>query len=145
MNCGIRRQIGICPFGMFPAKVTERFSHSAQSMNLEYSSTATSETERASISGERQSIASYWQEQYRNEPYYNRQFDFRDYLPAYLLGSENYRPESSFEAAEDQLSHLWTEARGHSRLRWSQARNAARAGWYKTKRTRKAYAPIWST
>ncbi len=89
------------------------------------------------------SIAIYWQEQYRNEPYYNREFTFTDYLPAYLLGSKNYNPELSFESAENHLSRQWTEAKGRSRLRWSQARNAARAGWYHIKRAKKAYGPIW--
>ncbi len=90
------------------------------------------------------SIAIYWQEQYRNEPYYNHEFTFTDYLPAYLLGSEHYSSETSFETAEDQLCGYWTEARGRSRLRWSQARNAVRAGWYHIKRARKAYGPMWA-
>ncbi len=90
------------------------------------------------------SIAIYWQEQYRNEPYYNHEFTFTDYLPAYLLGSEHYNSETSFETAEDQLCKHWADARGRSRLRWSQARNAVRAGWYHIKRARKAYGTIWA-
>ncbi len=91
------------------------------------------------------SIASYWQEQYRNEPYYSSDFTFSDYLPAYMLGTENYNSSIPFESVEDQLSQRWFESKGKSRLRWTQARNAVRAGWYHIKRVRKDYGPTGAT
>ncbi|MEO5714928.1 MAG: hypothetical protein ABIT37_15725 [Luteolibacter sp.] len=83
----------------------------------------------------------YWREQYRNEPYYDSRFKFSDYLPAYILGSENYDPESCFDAAENGLALQWANSKGPSRLAWEQARDATRAGWYHLQRKKIADSP----
>ncbi len=77
----------------------------------------------------RRSTTDYWREQYRNEPYYDVNFTFADYLPAYLLGTECCLLASSFDTAEGELCRRWPSIKGPSRLEWTQARSAVRAGW----------------
>jgi|GEM_PF-4171910 len=75
----------------------------------------------------------YWREQYRNEPYFDRIYCYADYLPAYRLGCESYTHGISFDSAEFQMEVRWNAVRGNSRLNWNQARAAARAGWFRVK------------
>lgn len=71
----------------------------------------------------------YWQKQYRHEPYYESEYAFDDYGPAYRLGWQRYSPHQSFESAEKLMSEEWAQGRGSSKLEWHQARDAAKAGW----------------
>lgn len=71
----------------------------------------------------------YWQKQYRHEPYYESEYAFDDYGPAYRLGWQLYSPHQSFESVEKIMSDEWAEGRGSSNLEWHQAREAAKAGW----------------
>ncbi|GAA5122020.1 hypothetical protein JIN84_01485 [Luteolibacter yonseiensis] len=71
----------------------------------------------------------YWQKQYRHEPYYESEYAYDDYGPAYRLGWQLYSPHQSFEAAEKVMSDEWAQGRGSSKLEWNQARHAAKAGW----------------
>lgn len=71
----------------------------------------------------------YWENRFRHEPYHDPRYSFTDYDPAYQMALRHYRPQSSFEAAEKDMSDEWAEGRGSSGLEWDQARHAAKAGW----------------
>jgi hypothetical protein len=71
----------------------------------------------------------YWQRRYRDEPYYESEYAFDDYGPAYKMGWQLYSPKVSFEAAEKAMSDQWAEERNSSRLDWTKARKAAAASW----------------
>jgi len=71
----------------------------------------------------------YWQKQYRHEPYYESEYAFDDYGPAYRLGWQRYSPHESFESVEKAMSDEWAQGRGSSKLEWHHARDAAKAGW----------------
>jgi hypothetical protein len=73
----------------------------------------------------------YWREHFAAEPYYDGNFGFEDYLPAWRTGWEGrakYAPRS-FEAAERDLQADFHWNRGQSRLRWEEARQAVHAAW----------------
>lgn len=75
----------------------------------------------------------YWQRRYRDEPYYESEYTFDDYGPAYKMGWQLYSPEVSFEAAEKSIADQWARERNSSRLEWPKARDAAAAGWTKAR------------
>ncbi len=73
----------------------------------------------------------YWRSAYGKEPYYNSQYTYDDYAPAYragFMGRNEYR-DLSWDKAEPRLASDWQKARGASRLNWDQARDASRAAW----------------
>ena len=71
----------------------------------------------------------YWEVHHVDEPYYESDYAFEDYGPAYRLGWQHYSPDSSFEAEEEAMADEWAQGRGSSRLEWEKARDAAKAGW----------------
>lgn len=75
--------------------------------------------------------ATYWQQQYQREPYYNQARNFGDYAPAYRIGSENRSRYAGmrFEDVEGDLRAEFETGRGDSRLVWDEAREAVRAAW----------------
>lgn len=77
----------------------------------------------------------YWQRRYRDEPYYQSEYAFDDYAPAYGLGWRMYAPDATFETAEHRMSADWERERGNSKLPWENARDAARASWDRVHRT----------
>lgn len=88
--------------------------------------------------------AAYWKEQYRNEPYFDSNYTFDDYEPAYRIGWENHLQEISFENAEGLMEANWESARGGSRLDWEKARAAAKAGYHRIGRPRFPETPGFS-
>jgi uncharacterized protein YcfJ len=73
----------------------------------------------------------YWRKAYTKEPYYDTEFGFDDYSPAYRLGGAagaRYG-DTPFETFEKDLGREYRDARGNSRLDWEQASPAARAAW----------------
>jgi len=73
----------------------------------------------------------YWRGAYNTEPYYNSEYGFDDYAPAYRLGGEardRYR-DSRFEDVERDLADEYRRTRGTSNLEWDDARDATRAAW----------------
>jgi len=81
----------------------------------------------------------YWQNQFRNESYYEAGREYEDYEPAYRIGVEGYEryrdtlPE--FDMAEGHLRSDYERAGerlGHkTRLGWEHAKDAARAAWHR--------------
>ena len=73
----------------------------------------------------------YWRGAYFNEPYYDTEYGFEDYLPAYRLGGAagaRYG-DTPFDVFEKDLAQEYRDTRGDSRLDWDQASPAARAAW----------------
>ena len=73
----------------------------------------------------------YWREHFGSEPYYDPNFSFEDYLPAWRVGWEGRARHVArkFEDVEKDLETEFHWNRGQSRLLWEQARDAVRAAW----------------
>ena len=73
----------------------------------------------------------YWREHYASEPYYDSNFAFEDYLPAWRVGWEGRGRHAGrkFDEIEQDLKAEFHWNRGESRLLWEQARDAARAAF----------------
>ncbi|HEX7261649.1 MAG TPA: glycine zipper domain-containing protein [Luteolibacter sp.] len=80
----------------------------------------------------------YWKKRYREEPYYENEYAFDDYGPAYRMGWQLFTPDMSFEAAEQIMSDEWEQGKGSSRLPWTHARNAAKASWERVEKATQA-------
>jgi hypothetical protein len=73
----------------------------------------------------------YWSGTYNREPYYESDYDFNDYGPAYRHGytSRASYPERKWNDVENDLGRKWDNVKGKSRLGWDKAKHAARAAW----------------
>lgn len=72
--------------------------------------------------------AEYWRENYPNRPYYDAEYDYEDYEPAYRLGWENVDATKSFADREEELEARWNRDYSQSEetaLDWKRARAAA--------------------
>lgn len=75
----------------------------------------------------------YWKNAHVREPYYDDQYAFEDYEPAYRVGYGTY-PEfvklgRTFDSAESELEQEYQKSKGDSRLNWDKAKHATRAAW----------------
>ena len=74
----------------------------------------------------------YWQDHYRNESYFDPNYDYDDYEPAYMLGyTARQRYRGTWDELQDQLQRDWENVKGISRMEWEQARHAVRAAYEK--------------
>ena len=73
----------------------------------------------------------YWRENYPTREYYDPEFDYEEYAPAYRYGWESRArfADRQFEDVESDLEQDWQAARGTSRLDWQRARFASRDAW----------------
>ena len=71
----------------------------------------------------------YWQEHFHEQPYYQSNYTYDDFKPAYRLGWHLYTPGGSFEDIENELNDHWKREKGSSKLPLELARDAARASW----------------
>lgn len=73
----------------------------------------------------------YWSVSYKNEPYYNSNYSFADYRPAYRTGFEGHGQHQglAFQDVESHLEQDYIRNRGDSRLNWEQARPATLSAW----------------
>ena len=80
----------------------------------------------------------YWRDAHQNEPYYDRDYTYDDYAPAYRTGYEGYTQHGvsgrNFDAAESDLQARYNQVRGNSRLGWEKAKAATRAAWDRVER-----------
>ena len=78
----------------------------------------------------------YWQENYKSEPFVNKDYAYNDYAPAYRTGYENRAKYAgqSFEEAEANLRSDYEATKGESRLAWNEAKDATRAAWHRVER-----------
>ena len=77
----------------------------------------------------------YWQNQFRNENYYEAGRQYEDYAPAYrtaIEGYDRYRDNHpSFDQAEPSLRADYERLEDSARLGWDKARRAAKAAWHR--------------
>lgn len=76
----------------------------------------------------------YWREAHTKEPYYERDYSYDDYAPAYRAGYESYAGGRDFNSAERDVQTRYGQLRGKSRLGWEKARAASRAAWDRVER-----------
>src|SRR3990167_10343300 len=79
---------------------------------------------------------SFWRKQYEREPYYEKDYGYDDYAPAYKVGWDGRVRQTgrSFDQAEPELRRSWEETKGKSRLAWGKAKDAAKAAWDRVER-----------
>lgn len=82
----------------------------------------------------------HWSSSYTREPYYDSDYSYDDYLPAYRTGTEGFDadPDKSFEEIEAQLQEDYIQNRGRSRLGWDKARAPMLAAWERRRQYCKA-------
>ena len=77
----------------------------------------------------------YWQNQFRNENYYEAGREYEDYEPAYrtaIEGYDRYRDNHpTFDRAEPSLRADYERLEDSARLGWDKARGAAQAAWHR--------------
>jgi hypothetical protein len=74
----------------------------------------------------------YWQRAFITEPYFNRDYTYDDYGPAYRLGYNNRGTYigNSWDEVEPALKTEWERTKGASRLTWEEAREAGQSAWH---------------
>lgn len=79
----------------------------------------------------------YYADNFNKTDYYNNQYSYDDYRPAYRYGTYARSQSGSGqwnEATESELERGWEKAKGTSRLAWADARNAVRDAWHGVER-----------
>ncbi len=80
----------------------------------------------------------YWRENYMSQPWYEKDYTYEDYDPAFRTGYTGYgryaRAGKRFEDVESDLSRDYERARGKSLLGWEKAKYAARSAWDRVER-----------
>jgi len=75
----------------------------------------------------------YWQRAFITEPYYDSNYSYDDYAPAYRAGIvDRLNNNRSWDVAESDMQTLWNRYKGASRLSWNEARQAMQAAWLRT-------------
>ena len=81
--------------------------------------------------GQTEQQASYWRDQFQNEPYVTKGQKFDEYAPAYRTGSEGRSQYAGqrFDDVEKDLKRDYETNRDDSTLGWDKAKQACRAAW----------------
>ena len=79
---------------------------------------------------------SYWRENYRNEPYANRNLNYDEYESAYRTGYTGYGKHAGkrWDDVEADLQQDWEQSKGRTSLAWSDAKPATQAAWQRVER-----------
>jgi phage tail tape-measure protein len=82
----------------------------------------------------------YWKENHAKREYYDKNFTYDDYGPAYRYGWESRTryAEREYTDVEPALERDWQTARTNSRLPWPKAKSAVRDAWQRAERRRAA-------
>ena len=79
----------------------------------------------------------FWESNYRGASYYEDDYDYTDYSPAYRTGYEGYGRYAAsgrdYKDVESDLERDYTSNRGSSRLGWDKAKTATRDAWDRLK------------
>ena len=79
----------------------------------------------------------HWQSAYRNTSYFENDYEYADYAPAYRVGYEGFSrygaEDRDYHDVEPNLQQEYTQARGGSRLEWEKAKAATRDAWERLK------------
>jgi len=82
--------------------------------------------------GQSKQPATYWREQYKNEPYYTQGEKFEQYEPAYRTGIEGRQQYAGqrFDEVESNLRNDYETNIGSSTMSWEpKGKQACRAAW----------------
>lgn len=82
---------------------------------------------------------SYWRENHTSRPYYEKDYDYNDYHPAYRTGYEGYGTYRdrgmTYNQAEPHLRQDYESKYGsNGRLGWEKAKHATRDAWDRVER-----------
>jgi hypothetical protein len=79
----------------------------------------------------------YWSSEYRNAPYYEEQYEYADYAPAYRVGYQGFGQYGlagqEYSDVEPHLQQQYLKDRGTSKLEWEKAKAATRHAWERLK------------
>ncbi len=79
----------------------------------------------------------YWENNYRSKSYYESDYEYGDYAPAYRTGYEGFGRHAAsgkdYSDVEYDLERDYTQNRGNSRLAWDKAKVATRDAWDRLK------------
>ncbi len=74
----------------------------------------------------------YWRDNYQSRDYYNAQYGYEVYEPAYRMGWEKFDQNYRFEDRENDLRKYWESNHANTGLDWNNARRATRDAWERT-------------
>jgi hypothetical protein len=83
-------------------------------------------------------IDGYYQNYYRDADYYDADYSYDDYRPAYRYGTYARLHNSEREwddRLEDKLQNDWSKFKSNSRLSWEKAKHATKDAWHRVERT----------
>ena len=79
----------------------------------------------------------HWRSNYRSTSYFENDYEYADYAPAYRVGYEGFGRYGAegrdYHAAEPDLQRDYSQGRGSSRLEWEKAKSATRDAWERLK------------
>ena len=79
----------------------------------------------------------YWENNYRSASYYEGDYGYDDYSPAYRAGYEGFSRHAAagkdYTDVESDLERDYNQNRGSSRLEWDKAKSATRDAWDRLK------------
>ena len=78
----------------------------------------------------------YWRDSHESRPYYEEDYTYADYGPAYRAGWEartRYH-DRDWDDVESEVGSTWDKSKGRSRLEWQRAKVAARDAWHRVER-----------
>ena len=79
----------------------------------------------------------FWESNYRDASYHEKDYDYTDYAPAYRTGYEGFGRHSAsgrdYKDVEGDLERDYAQNRGSSRLEWDKAKSATRDAWDRSK------------
>jgi hypothetical protein len=77
----------------------------------------------------------YWQQNYSAQPYYEKDYTYEDYKPAYQTGYEAYsRYHTSgrtYDEIEPELQRDYERSYGNGKLGWQKAKQAVKDAWHR--------------
>lgn len=86
--------------------------------------------------------AEYWQTEYTKRPYFDGNYTYEDYAPAYAYGDSvrmQYADRRWDDSLEADVRQGWEATKAKSRLTWEQAKDAVRDAFDRTDRTYRTY------
>ena len=78
----------------------------------------------------------YWRNEHKNRPYYEQNYTYDEYAPAYRYGWESRSKYQGrkFDEVESDLGRDWDRQKGSSSLGWEKAKHATRDAWHRVER-----------
>ena len=86
--------------------------------------------------------AEYWQNEYTKRPYFDSNYTYDDYGPAYTYGDSvraQYADRRWDDSLETDVRQGWEATKAKSRLTWEQAKHAVRDAFDRSDRTYRTY------